>query len=448
MKKIISNSMKKLASITLIGVLSCSMLVGCGNQEVKQEIGSSTNADVAGELTIFVSKRNKDLEFLADAYEISHPGVYITIDNGKSENTDLTQTEVLKNMNTALLNGNGPDIICFDGFSAEAYEDYLLDLTTIVEANEAACYSNVLRAYEENGQILQMPLRFTLAVAGSSQIDFSQVNSIAEMKSQLEQVEGQFDEDVFPNMIALWCRTYAAYVENTEGITVEDITEFYQFLDMIKSKSGTTYLHHSDMGIDNVLYNATERGEQYPSEREQMDLTYQYMASYFSIREYLTAYEEDGWKIYPITLDDNIYFEAEAVVGVNATSDNAELAKEFIEYAISFEGQDACNFFNIPVNREKVDEIQQDNKSFVGTGVYYTDDSGKEVNWKYIKVSEEMAEHYNEILESINTPICYNSVMIRFLVNPYVDYIDGKLTLQEAADTAMQKINLYQMEKE
>lgn len=439
--------MRKIISMILVGILGCSLVTGCGREETRQGITSSSNAEVTGELTIFVSKRNKDLEFLADAYETSHPGVRITIDNGKSENTDLTQTEVLKNMNTALLNGNGPDIICFDGFSADAYEDYLLDLTPIVEANEEACYSNVLKAYEENGQILQMPLRFTLAVTGSSQIDFSQVDSIAEMKMHLEQVEGQFDEDIFPNMVALWCRTYAAYVENTEGITVENITEFYEFLDVIKRKSGTTYLHHLDMGIDNVLYNAVERGEHYPSEREQMDLTYQYMASYFGIREYLTAYEEDDWKFYPIQLDDKIYFEAEAVVGVNATSENVELAKKFIEYALSYDGQDACNLFNIPTNREKVTDIQQDNARF-GGAIHYSDDLGNEQTWRMTKVSGEMAEHYNSMLESLNTPICYNSVMIRFLVNPYVDYLDGKCTLQEAADTAMQKINLYQMEKE
>lgn len=201
------------------------------------------------------------------------------------------------------------------------------------------------------------------------------------------------------------------------------------------------------MGIDNVLYNAVERGEHYPSEREQMDLTYQYMASYFGIREYLTAYEEDDWKFYPIQLDDKIYFEAEAVVGVNATSENVELAKKFIEYALSYDGQDACNLFNIPTNREKVTDIQQDNARF-GGAIHYSDDLRNEQTWRMTKVSEEMAEHYNSMLESLNTPICYNSVMIRFLVNPYVNYLDGKCTLQEAADTAIQKINLYQMEKE
>lgn len=438
--------MKKVMSMLLIGVMTCSLLVGCGSREAELGINASSAAKITGELTIFVAKRNKDLEFLANAYETSHPGIRITIDNGKSEDTDLTQTEVLKNMNTALLNGNGPDIICFDGFSPDSYEDYLLDLTSIVEANEEECYSNILSAYEENGQILQIPLRFTLAVTGSSQIDFSQVDSIAEMKKQLEQADGQFDEDIFPNMVALWCRTYAAYVEKNEEISVEDITEFYEFLDVIKSKSGTTYVHHFDMGINNVLYNATERGEQYPDERSQMDLTYQYMASYFGIRDYLTAYKEDGWQIYPIKLDDATYFEAEAVVGIIASSDNVELAKDFIEFAISFEGQDSCNLFNIPVNREKVTDIQQDNARFGGT-IYYTGDSGKELTWKRVKVTDEMAEHYDDILESLNAPICYNSVMIHFLVDPYVDYLDGKLSLQEAADTAMQKINLYQMEK-
>lgn len=229
--------MRKIISIALIGIMSCSLLVGCGRHEGNYETNSSVTADVTGELTIFVLKRNKDLEFLADAYETSHPGIRITIDNGKRENTDLTQTEVLKNMNTALLNDNGPDIICFDGFSADAYAEYLLDLTSIVEANEEVCYSNILRAYEDNGQILQMPLRFAMAVTGSSQIDFSQVDSIDKMKMQLEQVEGQFDEDIFPNMVALWCRTYAAYVENKEGISVEDITEFYEFLDVIKIRA-------------------------------------------------------------------------------------------------------------------------------------------------------------------------------------------------------------------
>lgn len=59
------------------------------------------------------------------------------------------ESEAIQKLNPELLNDQGLDVICFDGFGAENYEGYLADLSELVGQNETERYENILRVHEK-----------------------------------------------------------------------------------------------------------------------------------------------------------------------------------------------------------------------------------------------------------------------------------------------------------
>lgn len=115
------------------------------------------------ELTLYILNDTDEWNQLISVYRESHPEVRITVQRGMDENTSVTETEVLKKLNTALANGEGPDLICFDGIEGENYSSQLMDLSELVSRYREDCFSNITEAYaREDGSVYEVPLRFSL----------------------------------------------------------------------------------------------------------------------------------------------------------------------------------------------------------------------------------------------------------------------------------------------
>ncbi|WP_296118087.1 extracellular solute-binding protein [uncultured Eubacterium sp.] len=364
--------MKKGFVVTLAFTM-CLSLIGCGEKgtydtgsvdEVKQ------NAD---EITIFVLEKNSALKQIASAYEMKNEGVKITFDDGKNQNSDLTQTEILKNLNTSMLNGDGPDLICFDGFSSDGYEDMLVDLSGIVQAHKEDCYENILGAYEKNDTILQIPLRFSLTGTytksdlavdqnGTTAGEMLKASvSVSELGTLLEENDLKLPAGSNTAMITLWCRVYAEKI-NSGDMDEKSIEEFYEFLDEIVKKCG---------------------------------------------------------------------------------SKNLSAAMDFLNYACTDEAQENSDSFSWSVNRNVMEENISNPK--ISTTMY-TDSSGKDLGGDMITPTEAQVKSVTDLIEEVNTPICNYELFVDFILEPYQDYLLGKMTRTEAVAAAGQKISIYRME--
>ena len=84
-----------------------------------------------------------------------------------SEEDAVTSTDALKNLNTEIMAGNGPDVLILDGIPTDTYTEkgMLADISGILDKTEEAdgLLQNIRNAYvEEDGSQYVMPVRFAI----------------------------------------------------------------------------------------------------------------------------------------------------------------------------------------------------------------------------------------------------------------------------------------------
>ena len=73
--------------------------------------------------TIYSLTKNTAVTQTAMLYQQEHPELKVELRTGMDEEAALTRTDAIKQLNTELLSGSGPDLIVMDGLSVEKYTD-------------------------------------------------------------------------------------------------------------------------------------------------------------------------------------------------------------------------------------------------------------------------------------------------------------------------------------
>ena len=66
---------------------------------------------------------------------------------GMEDEAALTRTDAIKQLNTELMSGSGPDLIVMDGLSVEKYTDMGLLLPLDVNVSDDRCFENIAKTY-------------------------------------------------------------------------------------------------------------------------------------------------------------------------------------------------------------------------------------------------------------------------------------------------------------
>lgn len=81
-----------------------------------------------------------------------------------SGDNGLTAEDAVKALNTEIMAGKGPDVLCLDGLPLDSYlsKGMLADLSDTLKAAEEKeeFFNNITRAFEKDGKIYAIPTRF------------------------------------------------------------------------------------------------------------------------------------------------------------------------------------------------------------------------------------------------------------------------------------------------
>ena len=88
-------------------------------------------------------------------YQQEHPELKVELRTGMEEEAALTRTDAIKQLNTELLSGSGPDLIVMDGLSVEKYTDMGLLLPVDLNMSEDAYFTNIAETYRKDGNCMQ-----------------------------------------------------------------------------------------------------------------------------------------------------------------------------------------------------------------------------------------------------------------------------------------------------
>ena len=73
------------------------------------------------ELDIYMLKRDTHMEQMISLFQKEYPDISVTVQEGMTGEDGVTATDAMKNLNTEIMSGEGPDVLLMDNLDAENY---------------------------------------------------------------------------------------------------------------------------------------------------------------------------------------------------------------------------------------------------------------------------------------------------------------------------------------
>lgn len=418
-------------------------------------------------------------------YQKANPDVYIKLETGISGEDAVTESDALRTLNTEIMAGKGPDIILLDSMSESYVEQGLLeDISDVIAqyTKDDLLFENIVAAYtDEDGKVYSIPTKIKIpVVAGSSEY----VNSITDLKTLSEAL--------------------VKSAENSPKAEEEEYVEMYtpsMLVSMLYYANGSTWLNEDNtINEDNIKEFLEETKKVYDAYVATYDET-QYEEYKESMQSYIDEYGEDVGIYYldnylnPMSMMDKsskklsvgvisgidfieqMYslskgeqdiayalingqtsgvFVPKNLMGINAKSNNKEIAKKFIAYLLSEESQSRQSYDALPINKaafDKMSEYPYANE-FVGEdGQGYSEDqsigtwgfsneNGTTVELAMYWPTKEYFNKFKAEIESLSTPATVNTIVLQEVAKAFNNYANGNGTLDEVARSIGDNIDL------
>lgn len=425
-------------------------------------------------LTVYSLQEDADLRQAVSLYQAKHLDTFVSYEVGMEEGSSVTREDAVKKLNTEVVAGTGPDLIMMDGlpFSSYISKGLLLDLTDYLAQYSAQepLFDNVIDALKVDGKAYVAPATFGVprligvesSVSGMA--DLSGIGAGVEALRKEhpgDDIIGMCSADMIMKRFALtsapvWISENGSLNRDAIGAFLEQSKRIYDAqMDGIRTEIVQSY----DEEVNRGVYNAGEMrvdwdlandifdyisGSQYLISGW-VDTAYSYMES-CSV-EKTKGYEDS--RVMPIQGECSGLFLPETLLGISATSAQAEDAKEFLGFFLSAEAQ--ANYYGLPLNQNaydmqfSIDEVYMAEDRAFGYLSLVTDD-GLIVDFTIYYPTDEQIADFKQELASVNTAYLSDSVLEDAVFTSGAAYIKGEWTLDEALDEIERQVAIYMAE--
>ncbi len=146
------------------------------------------------QMTVYSLYEDYTIRQAVSLYQKGHPEVYVKYEIGLTGSEGATSEDAIKNLNTRMLAGNGPDVLVLDNLPEKSYEEkgILKDLSGIAEGlkESKSLFPNLAEAFEQDGKIYELPVRFRIPmIFGPSKVvgEVKDLSSLADAVEELRQ---------------------------------------------------------------------------------------------------------------------------------------------------------------------------------------------------------------------------------------------------------------------
>ena len=134
-------------------------------------------------------------------------------------------------------------------------------------------------------------------------------------------------------------------------------------------------------------------------------------------------------------------------VGISAKSTEKEAAEKFIRFLFSEDGQKITRFGGFPVNQKVYESEAYWDQGEEGTTIMttssYNSKTGTDTTFYVNAPSWEVVKEYQDLGKTLTTPAADNAIIQSAVTDAGIRYLSGEISLDEAADSVMQEVNLY-----
>ncbi len=410
-------------------------------------------------------------------YQAKHPDVFVKYEFGLTDES-MTREDAIKNLNTKIMAGEGPDVFVLDNLPLDSYiqKGVLMDLSDVVTgmSEEQPLYKNMIKGMERDGKLYMLPGQVRFPVIGGDAGYISKMNRFDSYAEQLKNAlsEAKPNQELFQlryspkAVMKMFTPSFAPYWTNTNGTMNKE--ELREFLVQTKSIYDLIMQSATDKGLaryeqlqqdyrqtrgadyeDNEYFNFINTLSYVTGEVSFLcgnnDTPYNF-AELFSLPRNNNG---ENFMFRPIVVKDKEVFIPSLIMAVNDASTHKEEAVDFIKEFFSEEVQLAMGSYSANQKALEKSLLPDPNFYVEGEPMFYcggSDEEGRmfEMN-VYWPVGDDLKPIY-EIFEKAAVPYFQNSFLEEVIYEAGTGYFEGEVSLEEALNEIESKVSLYMAE--
>lgn len=288
------------------------------------------------EMRVYSLEENQTVRQAVGQFQLQNPGVKITCQVGIAPDSGVTYDDALRSLSTELLAGSGPDVLILDGmpFASYAEKGVLLDLAPLLdkEISDGKLLPRVAEGFRREGKLYAVPARFTVPLIHGAAI--GEIGGLPDMADWLERQDAPslgtpggnaanlILRRLYPACSGGWFREDGALDEDSFR---RDLEAMRRMAAPAEDPEGDVWTETSQLAFGAL---AIKMGLS--------SLNFGYIGSLEDLAGPYTLIRESGE-------GETAYFPAGgavlpcAVLGINAATGQAELARQFVAYTLSEE---------------------------------------------------------------------------------------------------------------
>lgn len=440
---------------------------GEGGKEEKQD------AATGEELKIYTLYDSELLRLAIDAFQREQGSIEVSMEIGVTGEDAITPSDAIKNLNTELVSGDGPDLMILDEIPLEGYieKGVLEDVSAVLETYEGQLYENIVRAYEREGKIYALPTRFAFPVLlseGEALEDAGSLEGVAD--AVLQYADQEKDSHVISpitprQVVESFYDAYSTGFYTDDGeLSQENIAAFFEqaarIYEVRRPRTSSEELTRGqaldqENMEDNFSGPYSGVGAWLAGE---LKLSVQHVYNMDSYGTLTSLAKANG--TISIQGIGNAYLPMQ-VVGISAKSEKKEMAMEFLKLLLSKEMQETSSYRDLtgfPVNREALEAFertqQQENGALMGERYFSAEvmlvgeepDPSGEQTLEYYWPSDEDYQRLEEIIERLAVPYRVNGELKAAVLEQGTRCLEGEISPEDGAEAVIQEVRLQMLE--
>lgn len=427
-------------------------------------------------LSVYSLEDNKTIRQAISLYQTKYPEVYIELEFALSNDNSVSREDALKNLNTRIMAGEGPDLLILDDMPVDSYieKGLLLDLSADLDSlsGEDELFGNIIDAVRTDGKVYAMPCEVWLPIMLTKGRYVSQVNDLEDIADMVERLrndnpgkdlfgfcteksimrlfsmscvpawttaDGEIDKAAVKEFFSQIKRIYDAQMD---GMPEEAIEEQEEINDYYARNFGVTYDDTEDIrrGTDVMSYVGGLS-----------QLTCGVFCDFYG---YMMAdsvpgtenFEDSKWV--PMNGQSSNVFCAKTLLGISTASQHIERAEDFLKMCFGKESQSYLQN-GLAVNKAAFESNlaqKEENDSELYGSYTLTSDEGLFIQLVLYYPDERSIADLKQCMEKADTPYIKNDILENSVYEEGIAYLQGTRSLEEAADNVEKKAAIYMAE--
>lgn len=424
------------------------------------------------QIDVYSLTENYAMRQAVSLFQKGHPDVYVRYEVGMSGGDGVTKEDAIRNLNTKMMAGEGPDILVLDGLPQRSYEEkgMLADISKIADgmSGEEALFPNVVQACKKDGRLYALPLRIQLPLVTGRKEDVAEITDLASLADTVEKIRAENEEGAILGLqspeeflAVLSLTSSGAWTDGDGKIDEKALAEFLGTAKRIWQVEVS--------GVEEGAQREEEHHSSDPSGEGDYDMTASDRALNIAIEEHRLGIG----KVYRIDFDYNVItslarryedldyrflngqvkngFIPYGLTGISANAAEDELAVEFYRFLFGRQLQDMDLSGGLPVNMASFDSLavnprgnpQGASEDDTVGAVSVSNDKGNRFYLELLWPSGEEFQVLREMAEGVTVMNVGDAVIEEAVFEVGQKMLKEDLTPQEAVREIVQKSAIY-----